>query len=143
MIDLILNQIPGFVSGVLVTVVGGYLLFMLTKRKDRECEDQKNNNDFLILKKRVIEECDFNITPGVGDARCNFQFEAHKILLNHPLASALEEKILPLTKDIIHSAALCNSYGGIAQLKKPPGTVKNMSSELKNLLLKTEVRWMS
>jgi hypothetical protein len=84
MIDLILNQIPGFVSGVLVTVVGGYLLFMLTKRKDRECEDQKNKNDFLILKKRVIEECDFNITAGVGDARCNFQFEAHKTLLNHP-----------------------------------------------------------
>lgn len=140
MIDLILSQIPGFVSGVLVTVVGGYLLFMLTKRKDRECEDQKNKNDFLILKKRVIEECDFNITPGVGDARCNFQFEAHKILLNHSLACALEEKILPLTKDIIHSAALCNSYGGIAQLEKPPGTVKNMSSELKNLLLKTEVR---
>lgn len=140
MIDLILNQIPGFVSGVLVTVVGGYLLFMLTKRKDRECENQKNKDDFLILKKRVIEECDFNITPGVGDARCNFQFEAHKTLLNHPLAYALEEKILPLTKDIIHSAALCNSYGGLVQLEKPPGMVKNMSSELKNLLLKTEVR---
>jgi hypothetical protein len=139
MIDLILNQIPGFVSGVLVTVFGGYLLFMLTKRKERECENQKNKNDFLILKKRVIEECDFNITPGVGDARCNFQFEAHKILLNHPLASALEEKILPLTKDIIHSAALCNSYGGLMQLEKPPGIVKNMSNDLKNLLLKTEV----
>ncbi len=48
-------------------------------------------------------------------------------------ASSLEEKILPLTKDIIHSAA-----GGLMQLEKPPGTVKNMSKDLKNLLLKTE-----
>ncbi len=138
MIDLILNQIPGFVSGILVTVLGGYILFILTKCKDRECEDQKNKNDFVIIKKRVIEECDFNITPGVGDVRCNFQFEAHKALLNHYLSSSLEEKILPLTKDIIHSAALCNSYGGLMQLEKPPGTVKNMSKDLKNLLLKAE-----
>lgn len=136
--NLLFDQIPGFISGMLVTIIGGYFLSILIKRKDRKHDDQKNKNEFNNIKKQVIEECDFNITPGVGDAKCNFQFHSHKELLNHNLSSTLGEKIPPLLKDIIHSAALCNSYGGIRQLEKPPGTVKNMSKDLKNLLIKLD-----
>ena len=138
--NLFFDQIPGFVSGILVTIIGGYFSSILIKRKDRKQDDQKNKNEFFNIKKQVIEECDFNITPEVGDAKCNFHFEAHKVLLNHNLSSTLGEKIPPLLKDIIHSAALCNSYGGLRQLEKPPGTVKNMSKDLKNLLMNVDCK---
>ncbi len=138
--NLLVDQIPGFVSGILVTIIGGYILWILIKFKDQKQEDQKNKDEFFNIKKQVIEECDFNITLGVGNAKCNFQFEAHKVLLNHNLSSTLGEKVSPLLKDIIHSAALCNSYGELCQLENPPGTVKNMSKDLKNLLMNIDCK---
>lgn len=38
---LFFDQIPGFVSGMLVTIIGGYFLSILIKRKERKHSDQK------------------------------------------------------------------------------------------------------
>lgn len=55
--NLFFDQIPGFISGILVTIIGGYFLSILIKRKDRKHDDQRNKNEFFNIKKQVTSHC--------------------------------------------------------------------------------------
>lgn len=117
--------ISGIIGGLIVLVVDKIYLYI---------ENKKNHkNDFGILKKQVLSEINYNISPGVGSRENNFKVMYHeKILHYHNINNNLKNEI----EILINAAKQCNAYSGIKTLKIQPGTVKQMSLDLKSKIEK-------
>lgn len=79
------------------------------------------------LVKNLINEMDYNISPGVGCPKCNFEFIYHNELLNSKIRQDLHESI----RELIKHMKLCNAYVTYRQLQH----LKNQSKILKERLM--------
>ncbi len=80
------------------------------------------------LVKTVLEEAEYNKTPGIGDERCPFRLDGHYKLLSSPLSKVLSQDILTLLREITRGGGLCN--GGRIGGAVVPGTIKGKSAQL-------------
>ena len=119
-IEIFFSALFAFVPGSL-----GFVIRRLwDQRKTRKF--QKN------LMKQVLQEINYNCTPGVGSIKSPFNLVAHDELAK---ASILDQEDAALLNKIITHARLCNSYGGtyggtIGLLQFNATTIKAMSRDL-------------
>ncbi len=81
--------------------------------------------------KNLLNEMDYNISPGVGCPKCHFEFAHHNKLLDSKIRQDLHETI----RELIKHMKLCNAYAGTKSLKRPPGNIKEQSKILKTQLI--------
>lgn|GEM_PF-3341111 len=112
--------------GGIITLVPFLCAPVIWLRKFYQKRCQKNV-EYRSLLDEVVNECKYNIKPGVGSPHCHFIIESTKKLLEHEQSNADLKNQL---SEIISAARLCNAYGGVRSLKTPPGQVKQMFQKL-------------
>lgn len=87
----------------------------------------KSDSSEQNLINNLLNEIEYNISPGVGCPKCLFEFIYHNELLNSKIRPDLHDSF----RELIKHMKLCNAYGTIRRLKHPPGSVKTQSKILK------------
>jgi hypothetical protein len=125
--EFIKNQYPGIVTSLFV----GWLLWRMQLRHDAKRSKATEEKQMLDLRSHVISDINYNITAGVGNAQCPFELAAIEKLAQQ---KAFNDEIVTLAQEIVVAARLCNAHGGVKNLDKPPGSVKELLKRLKALL---------
>ena len=127
------TQYPGMISGVAVTFISGWLLWCLQNRYDAKRSKVTEEKRKFDLYCKVVSDIGYNLAPGVGNPDCPFELNAIEQLAFH---KHTEGEIAKCAKEIVRHGKLCNAYGGLRSLEKPPGVVKELQNKLKELLSK-------
>ncbi len=109
-------------------------IFWLVQLRYKNKESQKHQKKQMSdLCREVICEIDYNITPGVGNAKCQFKVDAIHRLIHQ---TSFDSDIRNLASKSVNAARLCNGSEGQRCLKIKPGNVKGLLKQLKDLLKK-------
>ncbi len=129
--ELVVNHYSGALTTILTGVISGLIIWRMQLRDKDKKSQVHQNEQMLDLRKEVIREIDYNITSGVGNAKCPFTLDVISKLVHQ---KSLDSEIANLASEIVTAAKLCNAYGGRRHLDKPPGVVKELQKRLKDLL---------
>lgn len=81
---------------------------------------------------RVVEEVDYNNTPGIGDERAHFRLDAHRELYTSGLHYQGFNEVKMLIGEILRLGGLCNAGRISGDVR--PGIVKAKCSEVKKFI---------
>lgn len=126
------SQTLAFLFVVSSTLFANWIWQKYTTEMDLKNALTEEKTIFLGVVRRVVEEADYNCTPGIGDSKCHFKLEAHQELLGSSLRECLSKNTIELLREIFRLGNLCN--GGRTSKKVSPASVKSKSIALKNEL---------
>ena len=125
-------MIYDFTIFILASLVGNWIWDFWMKRLAAQGEKARVLKSCLEKIEYCSHELDYNVTPGIGGARCPFRTEAHQRLLYSEEVELLGEDLTKLLKTFIIDAGRANGESP----SLTPGSVKNTIRVLKDLLQK-------
>lgn len=68
-----LSEYSSIVTGILGSLISGWILLRMQLRHDQKELKTVEEKQMLDLRRKVMSDINYNITPGVGDAKCPFE----------------------------------------------------------------------
>jgi hypothetical protein len=126
----ILQMFNGFINQIFIGLGLSFVCWLCSQVFNFYQKDKQKKIAFVYLKKRLIDEIDYNCLSGVGSSKSPFCVEVHEEFLYNP--NSIDENLKDEVKKIINEAKLCN---GDVIRKVKPGHVKSLEKSLREKIV--------